>query len=511
MLKTGQNISQKQSLQQKLSPQQIQFVKLLQLPTMGLEQRVKQEIEMNPVLEEVDPVAPEERLNENEEIEWEETEEKEGDNDPDPVDKNEDIDWDSFLHNTEYDGQNYSGSSGGFSGDDDWKDLPNPYHESLLEELEQQVSLLDLDEEEMLIADQILGSLDEDGYFRREIDAVVDNIAFNHGTLVKASQVEKVRKQIQKLEPVGIASRDLRDCLLCQVQHFDANDELKELAIKLLEKEWEAFEKKHFEKLKSRLNVENEELKEVFDLIKGLNPRPGGVANPDTDNQQYIEPDFEVYYEPFEEDGKQDEGEFVIRLSQRNTPPLRISPDYKMMWENLKNKKGKQKESSDKEARKFIKDKVESAQWFIDSIKQRHNTLMKTMRTIVSLQEDFFKHGEGLKPMILKDVAERINMDISTVSRVVNGKYVQTNFGVYELKYFFSEGLETESGEDVSSREVKNVLQDVIQNENKKKPLSDQALTEILKEKGYKVARRTVSKYRENLQIPVARLRKQII
>jgi len=511
MLKTGQNISQKQSLQQKLSPQQIQFVKLLQLPSMGLEQRVKQEIEMNPVLEEGDPLSQEETLPENEEIEWEEAEEQEGDSDPDPVDQNEEIDWDSFLHNTEYDGMNYSGTGSRSAGDDDWKDLPNPYHESLLEELEQQVSLLDLDEDEMLIADQILGSLDEDGYFRREIDAVVDNIAFNHGTLVKAGQVEKVRKQIQELEPVGIASRDLRDCLLCQVRHSDTDTDLRELAEKLLEEEWDAFEKKHFEKLKSRLGVGNEELKEVFELIKGLNPRPGGVSNPDTDNQQYIEPDFEVYYEPFEEDGKKDEGEFVIRLSQRNTPPLRISPDYKMMWENLKSKKGKQKESGDKEARKFIKDKVESAQWFIDSIKQRHNTLMKTMRTIVALQEDFFKHGEGLKPMILKDVAERINMDISTVSRVVNGKYVQTNFGVFELKYFFSEGLETESGEDVSSREVKNVLRDVIQNENKKKPYSDQALTEILKDKGYKVARRTVSKYRENLQIPVARLRKQIV
>lgn len=511
MLKTGQNISQKQSLQQKLSPQQIQFVKLLQLPTMGLEQRVKQEIEMNPVLEEADPLEPEETLRENEEIEWEETEEKEEDSDPDPVDQNEEIDWDSFLHNTEYDGMNYSGGGNRSAADEDWKDLPNPYHESLLEELEQQVALLDLDEDEMLIADQILGSLDEDGYFRRELDAVVDNIAFNHGTLVKGSQVEKVRKQIQELEPLGIASRDLRDCLLCQVRHLDTDPELRKLAEELLENEWEAFEKKHFEKLKSRLGVDNEELKEVFDLVKGLNPRPGGVANPDTDNQQYIEPDFEVYYEPSAEEDDEDEGEFVIRLSQRNIPPLRISPDYKMMWENLKNKKGKQKESGDSEARKFIKDKVESAQWFIDSIKQRHNTLMKTMRTIVALQEDFFKHGEGLKPMILKNVAERINMDISTVSRVVNGKYVQTNFGVFELKYFFSEGLETESGEDVSSREVKNVLQDVIQNENKQKPYSDQALTEILKKKGYKVARRTVSKYRENLQIPVARLRKQIV
>lgn len=466
---------------------------------------------MNPVLEEGDPLSNEETVQENE-IEWDESEKKVEDNDPDPVDQNDEIDWDSFLHNTEYDGVNYSASSSSSSSfDEDWRDLPNPYHESLLEELEQQVSLLDLDDDEMLIADQILGSLDEDGYFRREIDAVVDNIAFNHGRLVRESQVEKVRKKIQELEPVGIASRDLRDCLLCQVRNSDVNDDIRKMAVNLLENEWEAFEKKHFEKLKSRLNLDTGQLRDVFELIKGMNPRPGGVANPDTDNQQYIEPDFEVYYEPSEDEDEKEEGEFVIRLSQRNIPPLRISPDYKMMWENLKSKKGKDKEEDDKEARKFIKDKVESAQWFIDSIRQRHNTLMKTMRTIVALQEEFFKHGEGLKPMILKDVAERIKMDISTVSRVVNGKYVQTNFGVYELKYFFSEGLETESGEDVSSREVKNILQEVIDNENKKKPYSDQALTEILKEKGYRVARRTVSKYRENLQIPVARLRKQII
>ncbi|WP_372906272.1 RNA polymerase sigma-54 factor, partial [Rhodohalobacter sp.] len=249
---------------------------------------------------------------------------------------------------------------------------------------------------------------------------------------------------------------------------------------------------------------------EIFELIKGLNPKPGGVTNPDEDNRQYVEPDFEVFYEPSDNDNEdEDDGEFVIKLSQRNTPPLRISPEYKMMWDNFK--KGEEKGKKDKQARNFIKDKIESAQWFIDSILQRQNTLMKTMRTIVSLQEDFFKHGDGLKPMILKDVAERINMDISTVSRVVNGKYVQTNFGVYELKYFFSEGLETESGEDVSSREVKNVLQDIIDNEDKQKPYSDQALTNMLKEKGYKVARRTVSKYREQLQLPVARLRKQII
>lgn len=498
MLRTGQNITQKQSLSQKLSPQQIQFVKLLQLPTIGMEQRVKEEMEMNPVLEEADPANLEENLPEKE---WEKDTNGE---DPDPVDKNEDIDWDSFLHNTDYDG---GGSYYPSSSNEEWKDLPNPYHESLLEDLEHQVGLLDLDEEEMLIADQILGSLDEDGYFRRETEAVVDNIAFNHGKLVGAEQVEKVRRQIQTLEPIGIASKDLQDCLVCQLRNSDGPERIRELAVQIVADEWDAFEKKHFNKLKSRLQIDDETLKEAFSLIRSMNPKPGGVANPDEDNRQYIEPDFEVFYEPSdEEDG---EGEFVIRLNQRNAPPLRISPEYKMMWDDLKKKKGK--DTSDKQARSFIKDKIESAQWFIDSIQQRQNTLMKTMKTIVALQEDFFKHGDGLKPMILKDIAERIQMDISTVSRVVNGKYVQTNFGVYELKYFFSEGLETESGEDVSSREVKNILQDVIDRENKSKPLSDQALAKILQEKGFKVARRTVSKYREKLNIPVARLRKQII
>ncbi len=460
---------------------------------------------MNPVLEEADPIA-EETLQEGE-PEWEKEEKPKSEDEPDidPVDQNDEIDWETFMHNTEYDGNIYSGFSKS-SGEEDWRDLPNPYHQSLLEELESQVTLLDLDEEEMLIADQILGSLDKDGYFRRETEAVVDNIAFNHGKLVSADQVERVRKMIQKLDPVGIASRDLRDCLLVQLRSSNHESEIKSVAIQMLDEYWESFEKKHFSKLKNRLNIDDEELREVFELIKGLNPKPGGVANPDEDNQQYIEPDFEVYYEPSDEDDEGGEGEFIIRLSQRNVPPLRISPEYKRMWEQLKSKDG-----GDKQAKNFIKDKVESAQWFIDSIRQRQNTLMKTMRTIVSLQEEFFKHGEGLKPMILKDVADRIKMDISTVSRVVNGKYVQTNFGVFELKYFFSEGLETESGEEVSSREVKNVLEDIIDNEDKNKPYSDQALTDLLKEKGYKVARRTVSKYREQLQLPVARLRKQII
>lgn len=509
MIKTGQQMSQKQTQQQRLSPQQIQYIKLLQLPTIALEQRIKEELEMNPVLEEAEP---EDAFDEQEELnpadEWEsndtEVEEVE------PVDQ-EEIDWEEFMHNTEYDGTDYGGSYGS-SGNEEWRDLPNPYHESLLEELEQQVALLDFDDKQKLIADQILGSLDEDGYFRREIEAVVDNIAFNHGVMTTKEQVEKVREKIQRLDPPGIASRDLRDCLIVQLEMAEKDCKGRNIALEMLRNHWDAFEKKHFSKLKKRLDINDDELKEAFEWVKGLDPKPGGSGNAVDDTKNYIEPDFEVYYQPvIDEEGEETgTGDFVIQLNNRNVPPLTISPRYKEMWENLKKKKNT-KNSETKETKNFIKNKIESAQWFIDSIRQRQNTLMNTMKTIVALQEDFFKYGEGLKPMILKDIADRVNLDISTISRVVNGKYVQTNFGVYELKYFFSEGLETESGDEVSSREVKNAVQEIVDNENKQKPHSDQTIAQKLKERGYKVARRTVSKYREQLNIPVARLRKQIL
>ncbi|NGP77166.1 RNA polymerase factor sigma-54 [Balneolaceae bacterium YR4-1] len=508
MLKTGQQMSQKQSQQQRLSPQQIQYIKLLQLPTLALEQRVEEELEMNPVLEEAEPedqVDQQEELNPGEE--WEDKNKE----DVDPVDQNEDIDWDEFMHNTEYDGNDYSSSYSGSSGNEDWRDLPDPYHESLLEELEQQVGLLDLDEEEEMIADQILGSLDEDGYFRRETEAVVDNIAFNKGVLISEEDVERVRKQIQQLDPPGIASKDLKDCLIVQLEMMDEGVTGRDTALEMLKKHWKSFEKKHFGKLKKKLDVDDEGLQDAFECIKGLDPKPGGSGNVVDDTKNYIEPDFEVRYEPGETVNGEDagEGDFIIKLNDRNVPPLRISPRYKKMWDDLKKKKNSNPEA--KETKDFIKNKIDSAQWFIDSIRQRQNTLMNTMKTIVALQEDFFKHGEGLKPMILKDIAERVNLDISTISRVVNGKYVQTSFGVFELKYFFSEGIETESGEEVSSTEVKNIVQEIVDNEDKQNPLSDQAIADKLKDKGYKVARRTVSKYREQLNIPVARLRKQIM
>ncbi|MEQ9308449.1 MAG: RNA polymerase factor sigma-54 [Balneolaceae bacterium] len=499
MLRNQQNISQKlqQGLQQKLSPQQLQYIKLLQLPTIALEQRIKEELEMNPILEEIEGMEQTQERVDAEEVKEEKEEALESL-------EEHDVDWDEFDNNTEYDGESYSIPT--HPDLEEWRDLPNPYNETLLEELENQVALLNLSEEELLIADQILGSLDEDGYFRRELIAIADNIAFNHGIYLENEDVERIRKKIQKLDPIGIASTSLQDCLLIQLKEADENLEGRNLAIRVVEEAWTAFEKKHFSKLVQKLNTDEESLKEAFDAIRHMDPRPGLVSNGLEDTQNYIEPDFEVYWRGANqsETGK---GEFVIHLNQRNAPSLRISPEYRQMWDEIKAKKQK----ADAQTQQFMKGKIDSANWFIESIKQRQNTLMNTMKTIVALQEDFFKFGDGLKPMILKDVAERIGMDISTVSRVVNGKYVQTNYGVYELKYFFNEGLETESGEEVSNREVKNILQSIIDNEDKRNPLSDQALADILNDKGYKVARRTVSKYREQLNEPVARLRKQII
>ena len=501
MIRNSQSFrqSQQQGMQQKLSPQQLQYIKLLQIPTIALEQRIKEELELNPVLEEVSP--GEEQLTQAEETPKAETEDA-----LESLEEHE-VDWDDFDNNTEYDGESYSGPVSYNPEMEEWRELPNPYYATQLESLEDQVALLNLNEEEELIADQILGSLDEDGYFRREPEAVVDNIAFNHGILVKEEDVERVRNRIQELDPLGIASKDLRDCLLVQLKNSPKSLPGRDLAIRIIDESWKAFEKKHFKKLLHKFNVDENELHTAFEAIRHMDPKPGSTAGELESTQNYIEPDFEVYWRGAE-DGETSRGEFVISLNQRNAPQLRISPEYKQMWEEIKSRKAR---NGDARTRSFMKNKVDSAQWFIESIRQRQNTLMNTMKTIVALQEDFFKYGDGLRPMILKDVAERIGMDISTVSRVVNGKYVQTNFGVYELKYFFNEGLETESGEEVSNREVKNILQHLIDNEDKQNPLSDQELAEKLQERGYKVARRTISKYRKQLNQPVARMRKQII
>ncbi len=499
------NLQQRQSLQQKLSPQQIQYIKLLQLPTLALEQRIKAELEINPLLEEGEEEEEELELQEDSEDEppADEADSDTEDNveasdaDADDVD---DYNWEDFLNSSE-DLYGYKAQVD-TSEDDEDREIPVAARLSMAEHLKNQLPFLDLSETEELIAEQIIGSIDEDGYLRRSMESIIDDIVFNYGEMVEESDVERVLKLIQTLDPVGIASRDLRECLLVQLRARSDDVEGREAAIQMLEKAYKDFTMKHFEAIKRKLRISDEELKEAFDLVQHLNPKPG--EGEFTAAQNYITPDFTVRFV---------DDELIVLLNSGNAPELRISKGYQSMLEKLSAEKKRGAQSAiDGETKSFLKNKLESARWFINSINQRRNTMIKVMNAIVSLQEDFFKFGEGnLKPMILKDIAEMIEMDISTVSRVVNGKYVQTEFGVYELKYFFSEGLSTESGEEVSNKEVKAIIEGIIVEEDKKKPLSDQKIANMLDGKGFNIARRTVTKYREQLGIPVARLRKEIV
>ncbi len=538
MIRPSQTIRQTQSLQQRLSPQQIQYIKLLQLPTLMLEQRIKQEIETNPLLEMDEEITVEEQAEQDtadqEQVETPENADDTGEAEEEttPVDENEEIDWDSFFGE---DDQEYVPAYN--KDEEDWRDLPKPYRSSFTEQLERQMELHNFDERQGKVADQIIGSIDADGYLRRDMDAIIDAVAFNDGEMVTRSEAENVLKQIQKFDPPGIAARSLRECLRVQLEVMESNHPSRKLAMDIIDKAWPLFEKKHYDKIRRKLNMTEVQLREANQVILLLDPKPGEsdeYLNPD----QFIIPDFEVYYEEALEGAENEEGDFIIRLNKRNNPNVRISRHYKEMWDAMgggksdkSGRKGQKEEgntektgsgsssgegqglkddSEAKEARQFIRDKMESARWFIESIQQRSNTLINVMRTIVALQEEFFRSGKGIRPMILKDIAERIHMDISTVSRVVNGKYVQTPFGVYELKYFFTEGLETDTGDAISNREIKNIVLDLVTNEDKSRPLSDQALADALEKRGYPVARRTISKYREQLGIPVARLRKDL-
>ncbi|MEX2396475.1 MAG: RNA polymerase factor sigma-54 [Balneolales bacterium] len=511
MITSRQQQSQKQHLQQRISPQQIQYIRLLQLPTAALEQRIEEELENNPLLEEANVEEPNEEdyLAQENEAEDEDTE---------PVDRDENAEWETlvpkeewgtFTANTLSEGMHPPG----YTTDEPWQDIPRPYRSTLMESLEEQVNLLDLDENQKFIADQILGSIDEDGYLRRELRAIIDSVAFQSGTLVSEGDAEEVLKTIQRLEPAGIGARDLKECLLVQLEVMDKNTNGRNLAYNIIDDHWDLFEKKHYDKLQKKLNVNENDLKKAFHCIKLLDPKPGnldGEVDTGTGTENYIIPDFDVRFQPKTEDvaeeSTDEDGNFLITLNEKNAPQLKVSPKYVELWESIITGK-KSPETSDPDTRDFIKNKIEAARWFIDSIRQRQSTLLSVMRSIVALQKDFFAYGGELKPMILKDVAERIDMDISTVSRVSNAKHVQTPFGVYPLKYFFNEGIKTQDGIEVSSRAVKKFIQNLVENENKSKPLSDEALTAELEKKGYKIARRTVSKYREQLNIPVARLR----
>ncbi|GMQ81004.1 MAG: RNA polymerase factor sigma-54 [Rhodothermia bacterium] len=488
------NLQQKQSLQQKLSPQQIQYIKLLQLPTLALEQRIKAELEINPLLEEGEEEA-EAEATPNDEAEVTKEQEKE-----DSDSTVEEYQWEELLDNSD-DLYGYKAKVDR-SNEEDRREIPMPARESILENLNTQLAFLELNESEQLVSDQILGSVDEDGYLRRPLESIIDDIAFNHGILLEESDIEQMLDRIQRLDPIGIASRDLRECLLVQLAATPEETQGRDVAIEMLERAYKEFTMKHYDAIMRRLRIEGEQLKEAYDLVQRLDPKPGeGFFST---AQNYITPDFTVQYQ--EDDG------FIISLNNANAPQLRVSRSYRQMLEQLLAEKKSSKESYDTETKQFLKSKFEAARWFINSINQRRQTMVRVMDAIVQQQENFFKLGEGhLKPMILKDVAELIEMDISTISRVVNGKYVQTDFGVYELKYFFSEGLSTDSGEDISNKEVKAIIDGIITEEDKKKPLSDQRIATLLTDKGFKIARRTVTKYREQLGIPVARLRKEIL
>lgn len=471
-------INQKQvlSLQQKLSPQQIQMIKLLELPTVQLEQRIKQEIEDNIVLEE------EEHASEEEE-------------------QPQQISVDEYLR--EDDTPSYKSRINNYSKDDKQRPVFLTEGRSLPEYLLEQLGFRNLSERDMRLAAYLVGSIDEDGYLRRDLESVADDIAFTLGIETSAEELERLLGVLHELEPAGIGARNLRECLLLQMAQIPINSRPRRLARKILTNYFEEFVKKHYEKLMSRLQVSEEDFREAIAEIRRLSPKPGNLyAEGGTDTTPYIIPDFILDYQ---------DGRFQLSLNSYNVPEVRVNRRYMDMIREMVGSDGTVREK-DKEAIQFVKNKIDSAKWFISAIKQRHDTLMRTMQTILDYQQEYFKDGDKskLRPMILKDIADRTGLDVSTISRVVNSKYVQTQFGIILLKSLFSEAMQTASGGEVSSYEIKNILRSCIDDEDKRRPLTDETLMDILNDKGYCIARRTVAKYREMLGIPVARLRKQI-
>lgn len=483
-----QKLGLSQSLQQKLSPQQIQFIKLLQVPTAELETRIEEELEINPALEEgEDQETPAESENTSEE-EYQESSGTE-----------EEIDIKDYLRDDDYSGYKMQGDG----DDDEDRDMPIPMSTSLHEQLMSQLDFLGLDDKQYAIGKQLVGSIESDGYIRRDLEAIVNDLAFSQGIETNVEEVEAVLKKIQTFDPPGIAARTLQECLLLQLERMDNGHDI-DVAVgkKIIAECFDEFTKKHYQKIQKKLDTEDEDfVRDAIDLIVKLNPKPGGGGSVSMVKNHYIIPDFII---------TNNNGKLELALNSRNAPELRISRSYNEMFKAYD--KSNKKDKKLKEAVSFVKQKLDAAKWFIDAIKQRQQTLLRTMRAIVDFQYDFFLEGDEtrLKPMILKDIANMINMDISTVSRVASSKAVQTDFGIYPLKYFFSEGISTDSGEEVSSREVKQIIKDIIDAEDKSKPLSDDKLEKILNDKGYNIARRTVAKYREQLNIPVARLRKEI-
>lgn len=481
-----QNLQQK--LLQKLSPQQIQLMKLIQLPTQAFEERLKQEIEENPALD-----------TGKEETDFEDTLNNEFEDDGRDQIDTEDINIDEYLSDDEI--PSYKTQTNNYSSDDDEKHIPYAAGTTFHQSLKNQLNTFRVNEEERLIAEFLVGSIDDSGYIRREVIDLVDDLAFTQNVFTTEEKVEELLTNVvQTLDPIGVGARDLKECLIIQLKS-KKEDETRNLAIDILENAFDHFVKKHYKKLLEKFNISEEQLKDVIAEISKLNPKPGSSYAGNNKIAEQIVPDFTIRIL---------DGELDLTLNARNAPELHVSREYNNMLKGYQ--ESSEKSKSQKDAIIFIKQKLDAAKWFIDAIKQRQQTLLVTMNSIMHHQYDYFLTGDErkLKPMILKDIADQIDMDVSTVSRVANSKYVSTPYGTKLIKEFFSESMKNDQGEDVSTREIKKILETVIGEEDKRKPLTDEKLSKLLKEKGYPIARRTVAKYREQLDIPVARLRKEI-
>lgn len=481
-----------QKLLQKLSPQQIQMIKLLEIPTIQLEQRIKKELEENPVLEEGEDDQDEFSADQqNDEVD----DDYDNDNDQD------EFSIEDYIEDEEI--PNYKLSTSNYSKDDKYEEIPFSVGSSFQEHLESQLGLRKLSDRQESLVKYLIGNIDEDGYLRRRLDAVVDDLAFSMNIETDEVELREALDVIHDFDPAGVGARDLQECLYLQIKRKNLEQPSIEIAYKIIKSHFDEFSKRHYEKIKNRMDISDDQLKAAISEIIKLNPKPGSsYSDQMSKSVEQIVPDFIL---------DNNDGELQLTLNAKNVPELRVSRTYNEMLKSYSaNKKNKNK--TDKEAISFVKQKLDSARWFIDAIRQRQNTLLLTMNAILTYQHAYFQEGDErkLRPMILKDIADMTGLDISTVSRVANSKYIQTHFGIFPLKYFFSEGMQTESGEEVSTREIKTILQECIDAEEKKKPLTDEKLAEILQEKGYHIARRTVAKYREQLNIPVARLRKEV-
>lgn len=488
-----QRLVLQQKLQQKLSPQQIQLMKLLQVPTVSLEQRIKEEMEINPALEEGVDEEEKEKTDEDELTQ----DDSYLDSESDDEHKRDDFNLDQYIDDDET--PSYKLSIKNKGEDDDRKEIPFAGGTTFQEQLMDQLRLRDVNSHQQVIAEYIIGNIDEDGYMRRELAAMVDDLAFTQNIETTEEELEYILKEIHELDPPGIGARNLQECLLIQLRRKDKKRKAIRFAIEIVDEAMEEFVKKHYDKIAKKLELTDDELKMAISEIIHLNPKPGNSGHDGHRSTQHVTPDFILV---------NNDNKLELTLNSRNAPELKVSREYMEMLKDY----SKSKDKSNKDAIMFIKQKIDSAKWFIDAIQQRQQTLMFVMNAILKYQYDYFQEGDEtrLRPMILKDIADVTGLDISTISRVANSKYIQTHFGTLPLKSFFSESLSTDSGEEVSTREVKKILQDSIAAEDKSKPLPDEDLVKVLKEKGYNIARRTVAKYREQLGIPVARLRKEL-